>query len=146
VVVQQLNTAAAGILASDSRSIFSPANAASLTASLTSNGLPPQLAQALTGAVSNILIQSRPSTTPSFPSVQLPQERLVASIKASKAGLTIAETNEAVTVNVDKLNESINIYNKIVLETDPATLQKLSRNSNFVAIGKALNTLRATIK
>ncbi len=144
--VRELNNAAAGILASGRAGIFLPINTNRLQASLISNGLSPQLAKELTDAASQIIKFPRSYTRSSLPSLESSQARLVASIKASKAGLTIAETNEAVTVNADKLNETINIYNKIVLETDPATLQKLSHNSNFVAIGKTLTTLRAAIK
>lgn len=144
--VQQLNNAAAAIVASGSAGIFLPINSNGLQASLISNGLSPQLAKELIGAASQIIQIPPSSSTSSLPALESSQARLIATIKASKAGLTIAETNKAVTVNANKLNEAINIYNKIVLESETATLQKLSRNSNFVAIGKNLTTLRAAIK
>jgi hypothetical protein len=141
-----LNNAAAGILASGRARIFLPINTNRLQASFISNGLSPELAEKLTDAASHIIKFPRSYSTSSLPSLESSQARLVANIKASRAGLTIAETNEAVTVNPDKLNETINIYNKIVLESDPASLQRLSHNSNFVVIGKILTTLRAAIK
>ncbi|MBK1989530.1 hypothetical protein A0J48_018655 [Sphaerospermopsis aphanizomenoides BCCUSP55] len=144
--VRALNVVVNRIISSGNAGIFLPTNTNNLRASLISNGLSPQLAKELTGAASQIIQFSRSSSTSSLPALESSQARLVASIKAAKAGLTITETNEAVTVNADKLNEAINIYNKIVLESEPVTLQKLARNSDFVKIGKALTTLRAAIR
>ncbi|MGM3307078.1 hypothetical protein ACSQ6I_14085 [Anabaena sp. WFMT] len=145
--VKKLNDIAARLRASGRDSRFTRFKAILLQRYFVSNGLQPQLAKAFTSVLPHIfLTSSDASTTPSLPSVQLPQGKLVASMKAFKAGLTIAEANEAPTVNVDKLNEAINIHNKIVLESDPATLQQLVRNSDFVEIGKALTELRAAIQ
>ncbi|MEA5576008.1 hypothetical protein [Anabaena sp. UHCC 0451] len=142
MAVRELQVVVDRLISSGSLRIFLPINANRLEISLIFNGLPSQLAKDLTGAASQIVQFSR---TSSLPSLELPQARLVASIKAAKADSTSNEANELVTVNANKLNETINIYNKIVLESDPATLQKLSRNSNFVEIGKTLTTLRSAI-
>ncbi|MEA5549423.1 hypothetical protein VB713_00250 [Anabaena cylindrica UHCC 0172] len=145
--VKRLNYIAAKLRASGKYSRFTRFKAILLQKYFVLNGLHPQLAKSFTSVLPDIfLTSSDASTAPSLPSVQLPQAKLIASIKAFKAGLTIAEANEVPTVNVDKLNEAINIHNKIVLESDPATLQQLLRNSDFVEIGKALTELRAAIQ
>ncbi|MBY5284134.1 hypothetical protein [Anabaena sp. PCC 7938] len=145
--VKRLNDIAARLRASGRDSRFTRVKAILLQRYFVLNGIHPPLAKAFTSVLPNIfLTSSDASTTPNLPSVQLPQGKLIASIKALKAGLTIAEANEAPTVNVDKLNEAINIHNKIVLESDPATFQQLVRNSDFVEIGKALTELRAAIQ
>ncbi|MBD2294319.1 hypothetical protein H6G06_12690 [Anabaena sphaerica FACHB-251] len=145
-VVHKLNAAANRILASGGGHRFSSAQAHKVMITLTLRGVSPKLSQAFSRAVVNIFTFSRTSTTPSFPSVQLPQGQLVASTKAFKPSSSIAEGDAVPTVNIDNLNEAINIYNKIVLESDPATLQKLSQYSDFVEIGKTLTELRAAIK
>ncbi|TAF03812.1 MAG: hypothetical protein EAZ77_16735 [Nostocales cyanobacterium] len=145
-VVYKLNAAANRILASDTGHKFSSAKADKLSISLILKGVSPQLSKAFTSVLGAIFNLPGASTQPSFPSVQLPQGQLVASTKTLKASFTIAEANAPETVNIDNLNEAINIYNKIILESDPATLQKLSRSSDFMEIGKALTELRAAIK
>ena len=120
--------------------------AAQVTSALTGAGVSPTLATALVQAFANVFSFSGASKTPSFPSAQLPQEQPVASNKALKAGLTIAQDNAAPTVNINKLNDAINAYNQIVLESSPVDLQKLAQDPDFVAIGTTLKKLRAAIK
>jgi hypothetical protein len=120
--------------------------AAQVTSALTGAGVSPTLATALVQAFANVFSFSGASKTPSFPSAQLPQEQPVASNKALKAGLTIAQNNAAPTVNINKLNDAINAYNQIVLESSPVDLQKLAQDPDFVAIGTTLKKLRAAIK
>jgi hypothetical protein len=120
--------------------------AAQVTSALTGAGVSPTLATALVQAFANVFSFSGASKTPSFPSAQLPQEQPVASNKALKAGLTIAQDNAAPTVNINKLNDAINAYNQIVLESSPVALQKLAQDPDFVAIGTTLKKLRAAIK
>jgi hypothetical protein len=120
--------------------------AAQVTSALTGAGVSPTLATALVQAFANVFSFSGASKTPSFPSAQLPQEQPVASNKALKAGLTIAQNNAAPTVNINKLNDAINAYNQIVLESSPVALQKLAQDPDFVAIGTTLKKLRAAIK
>ncbi len=45
-------------------------------------------------------------------------------------------------VDVNKLNNAINAYNKIVQKSDLQVLKKLSKESNFILIGKVLKDLR----
>jgi hypothetical protein len=45
-------------------------------------------------------------------------------------------------VDVNKLNNAINAYNKIVQKSDLQVLRKLSKESNFILIGKVLKDLR----
>jgi hypothetical protein len=120
--------------------------AAQVTSALTGAGVSPTLATALVQAFANVFSFSGASKTPSFPSAQLPQEQPVASNKALKAGLTIAQDNAAPTVNINKLNDAINAYNQIVLESSPVALQKLAQDPDFVAVGTTLKKLRAAIK
>jgi hypothetical protein len=107
-------------------------------------GVPTALRAALTAALGGI-VESRSGSIPSsFPSAQLPQEQLVASNKALKASLIIAQ-GAAPTVNINKLSDAINAYNQIVVTSSPVTLQKISQDEDFVAIGTLLKKLRAAI-
>jgi hypothetical protein len=45
-------------------------------------------------------------------------------------------------VDINKLNNAINAYNKIVQKSDHKVLKKLSKESNFILIGKVLKDLR----
>jgi hypothetical protein len=49
-------------------------------------------------------------------------------------------------VNINKLNDAINAYNQIILESSPVVLQKLAQDKDFLAIGQTLKTLRAALK
>jgi hypothetical protein len=106
-------------------------------------GVPPALAGALIAALSEVVKSPNASIPSSFPSAQLPQEQLVASNKALK-GLIIAQ-GAAPTVNINKLSDAINAYNQIVVTSSPVTVQKLSQDKDFVAIGTLLKKLRAAI-
>ncbi len=101
---------------------------------------------------------SRESSVPGLQLAQLPQETLVASTKAVKASLTIAQAadtqpsdnpmpiaEDQVTVDINQLNDAIIAYNDIVQESSPETRQKLSQDPEFVATGKALKELRASL-
>jgi hypothetical protein len=48
-------------------------------------------------------------------------------------------------VDVNKLNKAINAYNKIVQKSDLQVLKKLSKESNFILIGKVLKDLRISM-
>lgn len=119
---------------------------AQLTSALSAAGAPPGLVAALLENLAGLLSGTDVSTTPSFPSAKLPQAQLVAGTKDLKASLTIAQTNTAPTVNINKLNNAINAYNQIVLESSPVVLQKLGQDKDFLAIGQTLKTLRAAIQ
>ena len=122
---------------------------AQLTSALSATGASPALVSSLLQSIAGLLSGgggSGASTTPSFPSAQLPQAQLVAGTKDLKTSLTIAQTNTAPTVNINKLNDAINAYNQIILESSPVVLQKLAQDKDFLAIGQTLKTLRAALK
>lgn len=117
-----------------------------LTSALSAAGVSPALVTTLLQNIAGLLSGTEVSITPSFPSAQLPQAQLVAGTKDLKASLTIAQTNTAPTVNINKLNNAINAYNQIILESSPVVLQKLAQDKDFLAIGQTLKTLRAALK
>lgn len=119
---------------------------AQLTSALSATGASPALVSSLLQSIAGLLSGTDVSTTPSFPSAQLPQAQLVAGTKDLKTSLTIAQTNTAPTVNINKLNDAINAYNQIILESSPVVLQKLAQDKDFLAIGQTLKTLRAALK
>jgi len=119
---------------------------AQLTSVLSAAGASPTLVANLLQNIAGLFSSTAVSTTPSFPSAKLPQAQLVAGTKDLKASLTIAQTNTAPTVNINKLNNAINAYNQIVLESSPVVLQKLAQDKDFLAIGQTLKTLRAAIQ
>lgn len=55
---------------------------------------------------------------------------------------------QGVTINIDvnKLDAAISAYNKIVSESSPETLAKLSQDGNFRAIGRVLQGARQSMK
>jgi len=117
-----------------------------LTSALSAAGVPPLVTTLLQNIAGLFSAAAAVSTTPSFPSAQLPQAQLVAGTKDLKTSLTIAQANAAPTVNINKLNNAINAYNQIVLESSPVALEKLSQDKYFLEIGRTLKTLRAAIK
>lgn len=119
---------------------------AQLTSNLSAAGVSQTLVTSLVQNLDGLFSSTNVSTTPSFPSAQLPQAQLVAGTKDLKASLTIAQTNTAPTVNINKLNNAINAYNQIILESSPVALQKLAQDKDFLAIGQILKTLRAALK
>ncbi len=123
-----------------------PAAVQQLTSALSATGLSPTLVTNLLQNIAGLFSAAEVSTTPSFPSAQLPQAQLVAGTKDLKSSLTIAQANTAPTVNINKLNNAINAYNQIVLESSPVVLQKLSQDKYFLEIGRTLKTLRGALK
>lgn len=119
---------------------------AQLTSALSATGASPALVSSLLQSIAGLLSGTEVSTTSGFPSAQLPQAQLVAGTKDLKTSLTIAQTNTAPTVNINKLNDAINAYNQIILESSPVVLQKLAQDKDFLAIGQTLKTLRAALK
>jgi hypothetical protein len=68
---------------------------------------------------------------------------------ASNKGLVvsqIAQSEEIPDVNISQLNDSINTYNQIILESSSETLRELAKNEEFVAIGNVLKELRQALK
>lgn len=66
-------------------------------------------------------------------------------LRASINNLNLEEDNSTATMKMADLDQAINNYNKVVLNSDPKTLQELAQNTDFVNIGKTLNTLREAI-
>jgi hypothetical protein len=88
------------------------------------------------------------SITSSVPSVQLSQDQLVASNKALKTGSVLAQavdTQANEDIDIKQFINAINIYNQILQESSPVTLQALSQNQEFLEIGKVLKELRVAI-
>ncbi|WP_143842265.1 hypothetical protein [Nostoc sp. 106C] len=110
--------------------------------------------KALINALS-ILYVSPSSTTPCLSVGSLSPMQSVATNKELIKGTAIAQNSETPKeqnnsetpyVNIVQLNAAINAYNKIVLESSPETLQKLSKDPQFLETGKFLKELRAAIK
>ncbi|MEH2423349.1 MAG: hypothetical protein V7K48_21295 [Nostoc sp.] len=76
---------------------------------------------------------------------QLQPVQLVASTKGLMADLVIAQKGETPNVNIEKLNDAITAYNKIVRESSPEVLQKLAKDPQFLEVGKLLKQLRAAL-
>ncbi|WP_353930856.1 hypothetical protein WJM97_21735 [Okeanomitos corallinicola TIOX110] len=125
--------------------LLSPSATERLLHSLKLGGLSQHTAKNLIRAIKQIF-KTTPATTTNSSLLELKKGQLVASTKAIKPDATIAEKNTVVTVNPNKLNEAINLYNEIVMESDSETLKKLSQNSEFVEIGQALKELRSVMK
>lgn len=126
--------------------LLSPSATQTLLHSLELSGLSKHTARNLIRAIKQILKSTPAHTAPTSSLLELRQGQLVASTKAIKPDTNIAEENTVITVNANKLNEAINLYNQIVLKSDSETLKKLSQNSEFVTIGEALQELRSVVK
>jgi hypothetical protein len=119
--------------------------AAQIESTLASRGVSSELARTLLGNLASLLSNLGTSITPSSPSAQLPQDQLLASVKGLKTSLMIAQNSTTQSVDVNKLSVAINAYNQIVQESSPVTLQALSQDQDFLAIGNALRELRKAI-
>ncbi|MBW4564348.1 MAG: hypothetical protein KME32_25040 [Mojavia pulchra JT2-VF2] len=109
--------------------------------------------KALINALS-ILYVSPLSTTPCLSVGSSNLMQLLASTKNLAGGTAIAQNSEIPKgqnsetpyVSIVQLNAAINAYNKIVLESSPETLQKLTKDPQFMEMSKFLKELRAAIK
>ncbi|MBD2206727.1 hypothetical protein H6G33_22115 [Calothrix sp. FACHB-1219] len=108
-----------------------------LVSSLASLGASPASLQALATALSGLLS--------SGPSAQLTPGQLVASTKGLPVGSLIAQKGATPKVDINKLNAAINAYNKIVRESSPETVVKLSKDPDFLKIGQVLKQLRSSL-
>ncbi|MBE9251189.1 hypothetical protein IQ226_19045 [Dolichospermum sp. LEGE 00240] len=112
-------------------------------------GVSPALAGRFIFTLIKITTPASSPTTQSSSSVQLPKKYLVASTKALKFSPIIAQSADAtlasVDVDINDLHNAITIYNQIIQESSPVTLQQLSQNQDFVEIGKVLKELRAAV-
>ncbi len=66
-------------------------------------------------------------------------------IKSLVANSAIAQNETSLNVDVNQLNIAINAYNQIVMESSPEVLQKLSKDPQFLEIGKLLKQLRTAM-
>lgn len=140
---------AIGQLVSSGSDSLSPITFSSLRASLISDGVSPAHIEQLIVSFSRVLSQLGVPNT-NFSANNLNPEKLVAITKIFKPTVTIAqdslaEGEIALILDSNNLTEAINIYNRIVLESDDPTIIKLSRNQDFLKISNILKTLRSGI-
>ncbi|MFN5240918.1 MAG: hypothetical protein ACK5WC_11910 [Aphanizomenon sp.] len=147
-IVQTLSTTGSG--AADVGSVLtggagSQQAAVALTNSFTAAGISPQLTTALVTSLSG-LFNSTSASLPNQPVAQIISGQMTASNKTFKPVYVIAQGSAGLNVNINKLNDAIIAYNRIVLQSEPNTLRNLSRNTGFVGIGSILKQLRTEIK
>ncbi|MEA5619376.1 hypothetical protein VB711_16225 [Cronbergia sp. UHCC 0137] len=65
----------------------------------------------------------------------------IATTKDLKADFLLSQAQD-VNVDINKLNGAIDVYNQIVQESSPVTLQKLSEDPDFLEISRILKELR----
>ena len=123
----------------------SQAAAVALTDSLTTAGISPQKAQALVAALDGLFGSTKASLS-NLPIAQATSGQLVASNKALKPILVIAQSGAAINVDINKLNDAIVAYNGIILTSEAENLRKLYKDTDFVGIAKVLKELRTSIQ
>ncbi|QJB43715.1 hypothetical protein [Dolichospermum flos-aquae] len=123
----------------------SQAAAVALTDSLTTAGISPQKAQALVAALDGLFGSTKASLS-NLPIAQATSGQLVASNKALKPILVIAQFGAAINVDINKLNDAIVAYNGIILTSEAENLRKLYKDTDFVGIAKVLQELRTSIQ
>ncbi|MEI3648985.1 MAG: hypothetical protein ACK5RT_12485 [Dolichospermum sp.] len=147
-IIQTLSTTGGGganvvsLLTGDAGS---QAAAVALTDSLTAAGISPQLATALVTSLTG-LFGSTQGSLPNQPLAQATSGQLVASTKALKPILVIAQSGAAINVDINKLNDAIVAYNGIILTSEAENLRKLYKDTDFVGIAKVLKELRTSIQ
>lgn len=96
----------------------------------------------------NGLFSSTTASLPNQPVAMTTSGQLVASTKAFKPVTIIAQGRSGIIigVNINKLNDAIFTYNKIVLQSKPEAVKNLSNNTGFRGIGGILKQLRTAIK
>ncbi len=117
---------------------------AALSGSFTAAGISPQLVTALLTSLTGLFGSTRGSLL-NLPVAATPGQ-LVASTKALKPILVIAQSGAAINVDINKLNDAIVAYNGIILTSEAENLRKLYKDNDFVAIGKVLKELRKSIQ
>ena len=147
-IIQTLSTTGGGganvvsLLTGDAGS---QAAAVALTDSLTAAGISPQLATALVTSLTG-LFGSTQGSLPNQPLAQATSGQLVASTKALKPILVIAQSGAAINIDINKLNDAIVAYNGIILTSEAENLRKLYKDTDFVGIGKVLKELRKSVQ
>jgi hypothetical protein len=117
---------------------------AALSGSFTAAGISPQLVTALLTSLTGLFGSTRGSLL-NLPVAATPGQ-LVASTKALKPILVIAQSGAAINVDINKLNDAIVAYNGIILTSEAENLRKLYKDTDFVGIGKVLKELRKSVQ
>jgi hypothetical protein len=152
-IIQTLSTTGGGTTGGGGANVVSlltggagsQAAAVALTDSLTTAGISPQKAQALVAALDGLFGSTKASLS-NLPLAQATPGQLVASNKALKPILVIAQSGAAINVDINKLNDAIVAYNGIILTSEAENLRKLYKDTDFVGIGKVLKELRKSIQ
>ncbi|MBS9385073.1 MAG: hypothetical protein HEQ24_12930 [Dolichospermum sp. BR01] len=146
-IIQTLSTTGGGanVVSLLTGGAGSQAAAVALTDSLITAGISPQKAQALVAALDGLFGSTKASLS-NLPIAQATPGQLVASNKALKPILVIAQSGAVINVDIKKLNDAIVAYNGIILTSEPENLRKLYKDNDFVAIGKVLKELRKAIQ
>lgn len=152
-IIQTLSTTGGGTTGGGGANVVSlltggagsQAAAVALTDSLTTAGISPQKAQALVAALDGLFGSTKASLS-NLPLAQATPGQLVASNKALKPILVIAQSGAAINVDINKLNDAIVAYNGIILTSEAENLRKLYKDTDFVGIAKVLQELRKAIQ
>ena len=152
-IIQTLSTTGGGTTGGGGANVVSlltggagsQAAAVALTDSLTTAGISPQKAQALVAALDGLFGSTKASLS-NLPLAQATPGQLVASNKALKPILVIAQSGAAINVDINKLNDAIVAYNGIILTSEAENLRKLYKATDFVGIAKVLQELRTSIQ
>jgi len=152
-IIQTLSTTGGGTTGGGGANVVSlltggagsQAAAVALTDSLTTAGISPQKAQALVAALDGLFGSTKASLS-NLPLAQATPGQLVASNKALKPILVIAQSGAAINVDINKLNDAIVAYNGIILTSEAENLRKLYKGTDFVGIAKVLKELRTSIQ
>jgi hypothetical protein len=152
-IIQTLSTTGGGTTGGGGANVVSlltggagsQAAAVALTDSLTTAGISPQKAQALVAALDGLFGSTKASLS-NLPLAQATPGQLVASNKALKPILVIAQSGAAINVDINKLNDAIVAYNGIILTSEAENLRKLYKATDFVGIAKVLQELRKAIQ
>lgn len=73
------------------------------------------------------------------------QLNIVSSTECSSGYTVFVDQEKNPDIDINKLNNAITIYNKIVMESDPEVRRKLSQDPQFMGISSLLRQLRATL-
>ena len=107
--------------------------------SLLSVGVPQSLITALVNNLAGLFQGFNSAAMSSVPIAGVQPVQLVASTQ-------LAQGRENSKVDINQLNAAVKAYNNIVLKSDAQTLEKLSKNPEFLEIGRVLKELRTSLK
>ncbi|MEA5516169.1 hypothetical protein [Nodularia sp. UHCC 0506] len=112
-----------------------------LYACILSAGASPSSVESLVGSLWGL---GRTKSDGSAPG-QEEQLNIVSSTECSSGYTVFVDQVNNPDIDINKLNTTINIFNKIVIDSNSEALQKLSKDPQFVGIGNLLRQLRATL-